>query len=92
MNRESKVYNCDKCQYIRIYDYGKRIYYCDNVDRIDDMGKIGVNNLPRMSPKWCPLRYGNSKNVESDLIELKSDIQLTDKWGTPFCIRTPEPE
>ena len=56
MDREAKVHNCDQCPYIRMYDYGKRIYYCDHSDRIDDMGKLGVNELPERSPEWCPLK------------------------------------
>lgn len=78
-----KIHNCERCEYIRMYDYGKRIYYCDHEDRINDIGKIGVSDIPEASPEWCPMRYGNGKNVESDLIKIKSDIQLTDKWGQP---------
>ena len=56
MDRGSKVYNCAQCEYIRMYDYGKRIYYCDHEDRADDMGKIGEGDIPEVSPEWCPLR------------------------------------
>lgn len=35
--------------------YGKEIYYCDHTDRIDDMGKLGEENLPETSPVWCPV-------------------------------------
>lgn len=61
MDGESKVHNCDKCEYTEIYDYGKKIYYCDHLDRIDDMGKLGVGELPERSPVWCPLRDKKSK-------------------------------
>ena len=74
MDRESGVYNCDQCEYIRMYDYGKRIYYCDHTDRIDDMGKLGVNELPERSPEWCALRCMNDRNQDSDLIKMKTDI------------------
>jgi len=41
---------------MRMYNYGNKIYYCDHVDRIDDMGKLGVDHPPKTSPVWCPLR------------------------------------
>ena len=50
------VLNCVGCGYMKKYDYGKKMYYCDHLDRIDDMGKLGVNELPERSPEWCPLR------------------------------------
>ena len=58
--RTKEVHSCDGCRFMKMYDYGKRIYYCDNESRIDDMGKLGENELPEMCPEWCPLR-GNSK-------------------------------
>ncbi len=51
-----KVQNCNECEFIRMYDYGNQIYYCDNEDRIDDMGKLGVDYPSETSPKWCPKR------------------------------------
>ena len=39
----------------RFIEY-KKIYYCDHPDRIDDMGKLGADHLPKTSPVWCPLR------------------------------------
>lgn len=53
MNKEK---NCVKCGFKKKYDYGKKIYYCDNENRMDEMGKLGVENLPETSPEWCPLR------------------------------------
>lgn len=53
MNREQ---NCAECDFMKKYDYGKEIYYCDHSDRIDDMGKLSVNKLPEKSSEWCPLR------------------------------------
>lgn len=50
------VLNCVGCGYMKKYDYGKKIYYCDHPDRIDDMGKLGVGELPERSPEWCPLK------------------------------------
>lgn len=52
----NRVLNCAECEYMKMYDYGKKIYYCDHSDRIDDMGKLGVRGLPKTSPEWCPLR------------------------------------
>ena len=50
------VPNCTECEFVKMYDYGNRIYYCDHVDRIDDMGKLSVDHPPKISPDWCPLR------------------------------------
>lgn len=46
---------CEKCPFIRMYDYGRRVYYCDNECRGDDMGKVGEGELPEKRPVWCPL-------------------------------------
>ena len=51
-----RTHNCAECQYMKEYDYGKRIYYCDHIDRIDEIGKVGAESLPNTSPEWCPLR------------------------------------
>ncbi|EOT24150.1 hypothetical protein C805_02362 [Eubacterium sp. 14-2] len=55
-NLKTKVQNCAECDFMKKYEYNKKIYYCDHVDRIDDMGKLGVDKLPKTSPVWCPLR------------------------------------
>ncbi len=52
MNRTQK---CAGCEFMKMFDYDKRIYYCDHEDRIDDIGKLSVGELPEGSPKWCPL-------------------------------------
>lgn len=52
----NRTQNCAECEYLKMYDYGNMIYYCDNEDRIDEMGKLGVAYPPKTSPKWCPLR------------------------------------
>ena len=57
----NKVPNCAECEYMEKYDYGKKIYYCDHADRIDDMGKLSVNELLKISPEWCPLREKKSE-------------------------------
>ena len=46
-------------KYMKAYDYGKKVYYCDHEDRTDDMGKLSVEKLPVVSPNWCPLRDRN---------------------------------
>ena len=33
----NRVPHCAECEYMKKYDYGKKIYYCDHTDRIDDM-------------------------------------------------------
>lgn len=52
----NRTQNCAECEFMKKYDYSKEIYYCDHTDRIDDMGKLGEENLPETSPVWCPLR------------------------------------
>ena len=64
MNEDSsmimdKVTNCNQCKFMKSYDYGKKIYYCDHEDRTDDMGKLGVEKLPVVYPEWCPLQNKN---------------------------------
>jgi hypothetical protein len=39
-----------------MYDITYKNYYCDNEDRTNEMGKLGVDHPPKTSPKWCPLR------------------------------------
>nr|WP_296467434.1 hypothetical protein [uncultured Acetatifactor sp.] len=65
--RSDRAHNCAECQYMKTYDYGKRIYYCDHEERIDDMGKVGVGDLPKESPEWCPLRErGDNQDTDAD--------------------------
>lgn len=52
----NRVKNCAECEFMKIYNYGKRIYCCDHPGRIDDMGKLSVDELPRKTPAGCPLR------------------------------------
>lgn len=56
------------------------------------MGKLGVGELPERSPKWCPLKCMGNRNQDSDLIKMKTDIQLTDGMGNPIEIKVPQPE
>ena len=51
-----KEMNCTECEFLKSYNHTYKNYYCDHVDRIDDMGKLGVDKLPKTSPIWCPLR------------------------------------
>lgn len=34
----NRTQNCAECEFMKTYDYGKKIYYCDNEDRTDKMG------------------------------------------------------
>ena len=43
---------CAACEFMKIYDYGRRIYYCNHAGRTDDMGKLSVGELPEGSPEW----------------------------------------
>lgn len=51
--------SCSECKFMKMYDYGNRIYYCDHEDRTDEMGKLGVGDVPGICPEWCPLRCKN---------------------------------
>lgn len=51
----TKEKNCAECDFMRMYNYGNKIYYCNHPDRIDDMGKLSVDDPPKTSPEWCPL-------------------------------------
>ena len=53
---KNKAPECNGCKFAKMYNYGKKIYYCDNDDRTDDIGKLGMDNPPEISPVWCPLR------------------------------------
>lgn len=87
-----KTQNCNECEFMKMYDYGKKMYYCDNVNRIDDMGKLGVGDLPKTSPEWCPVKCMGNRNTDSDLIKIEADIQLADRMGNPIEIKVPRPE
>lgn len=52
----SRVLNCKDCEFLKKYNYGKKIYYCDHENRTDDMGKLSVDHLPEINPEWCPVR------------------------------------
>lgn len=88
MESNNRVPHCAECDFMRLYDYSNRICYCDHAERIDDMGKLGVDHPPKISPDWCPLR----ENIDSDLIKMKSDIHLTDKEGNPIEVKSIQPE
>lgn len=47
--------NCKTCDSLKCYAVRKQIYYCDNEDRTDEMGKLGTE-LPTTSAEWCPKR------------------------------------
>ncbi len=51
-----KIINCSECEFMKMYDYGSRIYYCDHEDRADEMGKLSEGDVPGICPEWCPLK------------------------------------
>lgn len=61
-NGMDKRQGCSECSYIKMYEYGNKIYYCDHEGRIDDMGKLGAVHLSVSSPDWCPLRNNENKH------------------------------
>lgn len=46
---------CKECGFLKCYAVRKQMYYCDNEDREDDMGKLGTE-IPETSVEWCPKR------------------------------------
>lgn len=58
-----KNHCCSDCRFMKMYDCGKKIYYCDHESRTDDMGKLSMENPPESSPEWCPIRC-NQGNEE----------------------------
>lgn len=51
-----RIVSCSECEFMKMYDYGNRIYYCDHEDRTDEMGKLGVGDVLGICPVWCPLK------------------------------------
>lgn len=47
---------CGECEFMKMYNYRYKKYYCDHEKRIDDMGSLGENHLPKAIPAWCPLK------------------------------------
>ena len=43
---------CKDCEYVKCYAVNKKMYYCDNRNRVNLMGKLGEDNLPETSPEW----------------------------------------
>ena len=46
---------CKDYEYVKCYAVNKKMYYCDNRNRVNLMGKLGEDNLPETSPEWCPM-------------------------------------
>lgn len=46
---------CKDCEYVKCYAINKKMYYCDNRNRTNLMGKLGEDVLPETSPEWCPM-------------------------------------
>lgn len=52
----NKIQNCEECEFMKMYNYGKKIYYCNHENRKDDLGKLRVGHLPEINPEWCPIK------------------------------------
>ena len=46
---------CKDCKYVKCYAVNKKMYYCDNRNRTNLMGKLGEDVLPETIPEWCPM-------------------------------------
>lgn len=57
---------CKECKYVKCYAVNKRMYYCDNGNRINLMGKLGEDNLPETSPEWCPIATTDAEDNITD--------------------------
>ena len=56
---------CKDCEYVKCYAINKKMYYCDNGNRRNLMGKLGEDNLPETSPEWCPMTDRTTAAVEN---------------------------
>ena len=56
---------CKDCEYVKCYAVNKKMYYCDNRNRTNLMGKLGEDNLPETSPEWCSLTDRTIAAVEN---------------------------
>ena len=72
MGLKGRAQNCAECEFMKMYDYGNKICYCDNEDRIDDMGKLSVGETPEGKPEGCPLeRKADEKIILYALDEMQ---------------------
>lgn len=55
-----------ECKYLKCYAINHQIYYCDNDNRIDDIGKLSIDKEPEGIPGWCPLIY--ISNLEQEAV------------------------
>ena len=56
---------CKDCEYVKCYAVNKKMYYCDNRNRTNLMGKLGEDVLPETSPEWSPLTDRTIAAVEN---------------------------
>lgn len=57
-NENNQGKNCNGCEYVKCIAINRTMYYCNHEERIDDMGKLGVDYLPETRPNWCPKKGG----------------------------------
>ena len=89
MNRVSHCSECERCQ---CTDFTYKDYYCcEENDTMRRLASLGVDDPPKTSPVWCPLRC-KSDNSGYDFIKMQLDIQLTDKDGKPIKVKSIQPE
>lgn len=53
--------SCKECEFLKCYAIRQQVYFCDNKDRNDEMGKLGVNALSEVVPEWCPKKSTENK-------------------------------
>lgn len=89
MNRVPHCTECESCQCI---DFICKDYYCcEENDTMRIFGRFGVDHPPKTIPKWCPLRT-DSNDTSAELIQIESDIHLTDKEGNPIEVKSIQAE
>lgn len=53
----NRVPHCVECERCQCMDFIYKDYYCcEENDTMQIFGRLGVDHLPKTSPKWCPLR------------------------------------
>ncbi len=80
----NRTQNCAECEFMKMYDYGNKIYYCDHEDRTDDIGKLSADHSPEISPEWCPLRErnycDNRTKIDNLLTFLSCNLPIMKEW------------
>ena len=51
----NKVPHCKQCELCKEVHFNYKAYYCQH-EGFETYGAMSVDDYPKTSPKWCPLR------------------------------------